>query len=103
MEDVICSHFKHGYCKYREHCPKQHINVMCPNLPDCDSEFCYKRHPKTYKFFARNIKGRFVNCPYSHEQSKNPKLEHLEEQVSELKQEVEELKKTTKDISKTLG
>ena len=76
---------------------------MCPNLPNCDSELCYKRHPKTCKFFARNVKCRFVNCAYSHEKRKNPKVEYLEKQVSELKHEVEELKKTNKDISITLG
>ena len=84
----------------QQHCPKQHINVICPNIQNCDNEFCIKRHPKTCKYFARNNKCKFKQCAYSHEKTEyHLKVEYLEKMVGILQREVKELTKTNTEIS----
>ena len=90
MKDIVCKHFRYEYCKYKEHCPKQYVNIICPDISNCNGEFCVKMHPKTCKFFARNNMCRYVQCAYFHENhKKDPVIEHLGTQVSELKCELE--------------
>ena len=95
MEDVVCRHYRFVYCRMQQYCPKQHIDVICPNIQNCDNEFCIKRHPKTCQYFARNNTCKFKQCAYSHENpGYNLKVENLENMVVELQREVEELTKT---------
>jgi hypothetical protein len=55
------------------------------------------RHPKPCRFFGRN-KCKFENCAYSHRKdSRDLKIEHLENQVTDLKCEVKEISKTNKE------
>ena len=60
MEGLIFSHFMYGYCKFQDYCPKQHINVICPDDKDCDNNGCVKHHPKTCKYFEKNRKCVFL-------------------------------------------
>ena len=79
-------------------------NSKCPDMSNCNSEFCVKRHPKPCKFFERNNKCRFAHCAYSLENHKqHPEVEHLKNKVAELKCKLEELKKTNIEMSKTLS
>ena len=94
MDDIICSHFRYGYCKFQQHCQKQHVNVVCPDIPNCNNDLCFKRHPKACKNYAKYNKCRFQQFAYSHEKNEHQsKVEKLEKEVNELKLEVEELKK----------
>ena len=94
MDDIICSHFRYGYCKFQQHCQKQHFNVVCPDIPNCNNDLCFKRHPKACKNYAKYNKCRFQQCAYSHEKNEHQsKVEKLEKEVNELTLEVEELKK----------
>jgi hypothetical protein len=62
MEASPCKHFQTGYCKFREHCRKQHINEMCQEEL-CTTQTCIKRHPKVCKYF--NTHCRFSDrCSY---------------------------------------
>ena len=92
MAKNICSHFMYGFCKFQKHCPKQHIEVICPNYKYCDNNGCIKRHPKKCKYYERNGNCRFENCAYSHEkEGNNLKIEVLSNQVAVLKHEIEKL------------
>ena len=94
MEGNICKHFMYGYCKLKDHCPKQHINVICPTYRDCDDNGYVLRHPKSCKYFAKNKKCIFKRCAYAHDKEGNIlEIEIIENQISALKYEFEELKK----------
>ena len=98
MERNICKHFMYGYCKLKDHCPKQHIDVMCPTYRECDDNGYVLRHPKMCKYFAQNKKCKFERCAYSHDKDGNDlEIEIIENQVSALKKEVDKLKKVNKE------
>ena len=83
----------YGYCKLREHCPKQHVDVVCPTYRECNDNGCVLRHPNTCKYFARYKKCKFVTCAYSHEKEEHDvKIEVIEKDNMVLKHEIEELK-----------
>ena len=92
----------YGFCKFQKHCPKQHIEVICPNYKYCDNNGCVKRHRKKFKYYERNGNYRFENCAYSHEkEGNNLKIEVLSNQVAVLKLEIEEIIKTSNDKLET--
>ena len=98
MKGNICKHFMYGYCKLQEHCPKQHIDVLCPSYRECDDNGCVLRHPNACKYFARYKKCKFVECAYSHETDENGlKIKVIEDTNIELKYQIEDLKKTYKE------
>ena len=97
MDLIICNRFRFGYCKLKDHCQKQHINIMCTNIDQCVDKGCVMRHPKPCKYFERNS-CKFDNCAYSHRKyGRDLKIEHLENQVIDLKCEVKELNKNNKE------
>ena len=88
----------YGYCKLREHCPKQHIDTVCPISRECNNNGCVLRHPNTCKYFARNKKCKFVECAYSHEKDdKDLKIEIIENTSLTFKHDIEELNKANKE------
>ena len=99
MERNICTHFMYGYCKLKYQCPKEHIDVICPNYKECEDNGCVNRHPKTCKYFEKNGMCRFEKCAYSHDkEGNNLKIEILENKVSALKLEIESLTKRNQEI-----
>ena len=95
MEVQICKHFMYGYCKLKQHCPKQHVDVICPNYRECDNNGCVKRHPNPCKYFDKYKKCRIEKCAYSHDKEGNDLIiENMENHLSDLKHEVEEIKKS---------
>ena len=81
----------------KQHCQKQHVNIMCTNIDNCIDKHCVMQHPKQCRFFVRN-KCKFENCAYSHtKDSRDLKIEHLENQVTDLKCEVKEISNTNKE------
>ena len=94
MEGPICSHYMYGYCKFKNHCPKQHVNIICPKNQDCEDNGCIYHHPKACRYFEKNSRCKFDDCAYSHVKEGNTlKIEILENQVTALKHEIEEIKK----------
>ena len=97
MQVQICKHFMYGYCKLRQHCPKQHVDVICPNYREFDDNGCVNRHPNTCKYFAKNKMCRFEKCAYSHDKDGNYLIiESIKNEVATLKHEVEDMKKNNK-------
>ena len=98
MERNICKHFMYGYCKLKDHCPKQHIDVICPTFRECDDNGCVLRHPKRCKYFAQNKICKFERCAYSHDKDgKTLEIEGIVNEVSALKKDVVKLKKINKE------
>ena len=89
----------YGYCKFQEHCQKEHIDIICSENTKCENNGCVKRHPKPCKYFTRYNKCKFDKCAYLHVKEGNIiKIEDLEKQVSALTQEMVELKKTNHEM-----
>ena len=99
METVFCKHFQTGFCKFKEHCRKQHIKEVCP-YSQCKSEFCMKRHPRICNYFNTHNTCKFgEDCAYKHKvtnESTNinkleAKLNTLENTVKAMAEKIEVL------------
>ena len=78
----------YGYCKLKQHCPKQHVDVLFPNHRECDNNGCVERHPNACKYFPQTNKCRFKKCAYSHDKEGNDLIiETIEKEVSVFKHE----------------
>ena len=65
MEGQVCRHFKYGFCKFKEHCEKQHVEGECEDLFACKAKVCNKRHPKVCKIFSLEKFSKFGSeCAY---------------------------------------
>ena len=59
MEVIICIRFKYGYCKLKEHCQKQHINIMCSDIEHCVNKDCVMRHKtQEHKAWSQTIHSK---------------------------------------------
>ena len=66
MEVVVCKYFQSGFCKFQEHCRKQHVKELC-ETDKCTSKVCIKRHPKVCKYFKTQNACKFNElCAYQH-------------------------------------
>ena len=97
MEDKIRKHYKYGFCKFKYHCRKEHVEGECNALHACQSKVCNKRHPKMCKRFSLDKFCRFgEECAYRHPPDRNEEVQKLsaknELEISKLKEEVKELK-----------
>ena len=68
MEGKVCHHDKHGYCKFKEHCRKEHYSETCKNRGSCENiKVCNKRHPTSCRRFQINKFCPFGStCAYFH-------------------------------------
>ena len=90
---------KFGFCKYREHCRRQHYKEVCESNSCKSTRSCPKRHPKVCKRFAFDENCRFDDCAYKHlEQSKpmpnnelHGKMKNLENMVKEMALKIKNL------------
>ena len=82
-----CSFNDRGYCKFREHCRKQHHKTICPN-EKCDRN-CNARHPKPCKFKTKCKFNAKLICAYKHDTIANEEgaLDDLEREIESLKLE----------------
>ena len=72
MAITVCLHNKFGFCKYGEHCRKEHVEVVCEN-EECTVNECSKRHPRPCKYFREFGKCKFSEiCAFSHNVSVDP-------------------------------
>ena len=70
MKHTVCKHFQTGFCKFGEHCRKQHVQEICPTK-QCKSKACIQRHPNVCKYFATHNTCKFgEKCAYQHKISK---------------------------------
>ena len=92
MSKPVCRFNKFGFCKYGNHCFRQHENTICENV-QCNICECPFRHPRKCKFFQQFHYCKFGNyCKYSHDTSERRKtlkqVDDLKEEVKALKQEI---------------
>ena len=78
MEVEICTHYKYGFCKFQDHCLKEHVEGECNALRECKSKVCNKRHPKVCQRFSLEQFCKFgEECAYRHPLDKNYKAQKL--------------------------
>ena len=67
-----CKFFIVGYCKFKESCPYEHPEEICPE-EKCENKSCGKRHPKACRYFKKGT-CKFGNvCEFKHvEETKMP-------------------------------
>ena len=114
MENPSCQHHKFGFCKFKNHCQKQHMEEKCQDLAACRNiKLCNKRHPKVCKRYVLERFCKFgMECSYAHiitasdqnnsleakkievlennEKVLQERVKHLEEGLRTLKQKLEE-------------
>ena len=93
MEEEVCLYQKFGFCKYRDHCSKRHLEEECQNLSNCISKkSCAKRHPKLCREYVLHRRCPYGDkCDYLHKEHEksqeeikmNTKLEELEKLVKD--------------------
>ena len=68
MENPSCQHHKFGFCKFKNHCQKQHMEEKCQDLAACRNiKLCNKRHPKVCKRYVLERFCKFGReCSYEH-------------------------------------
>ena len=94
----VCKHHQTGYCKYREQCKKYHSSNICKESV-CRDLNCWKRHPRSCKYFTFHGKCKYTNCAYAHNKSeKHRQIDILETEVKELKHKIAELSNTLSDM-----
>ena len=64
--EMVCLHFKHGYCKFKELCRKRHYTEIC-NEKDCEMKKCLKRHPTVCRYYQAYGRCKFAEyCQFKH-------------------------------------
>ena len=107
---LICKFNQTGFCKFKQHCEKRHVDEICGNQSECEHGTCEKRHPKICRYFSKDRKCRHgEKCSYLHAQevyqqttfNENMTLLMLkhEKEITALTQEVNMLKSLLQSIS----
>ena len=108
MEQLVCKHFQTGFCKFAEHCSKQHVKEIC-QTNKCGSKTCIQRHPNICKYFTTHNACKFGDtCAYQHKISKEnsnikelvDKLFVLENTVQVMSQKIEVLENKLQNDNK---
>ena len=101
---LVCYHFMFGFCKFGDKCRKHHIYEICSEV-NCENKNCFKRHPKTCKFYDMYKRCNFNDyCIYAHRESPKVceinilkiKVETLEEDINDKSNEVMDFKEKWK-------
>ena len=109
----MCPYYTVGYCKFRNHCLKEHPKEYCNNKA-CKRTNCFKRHKSQCKYGSyckRHIKNK--SCEFKHitaEPLNNNKeikkllrqLEEYKDLVLQLKLKISELQAMNTDKEKQL-
>ena len=114
MEHEVCHYNQTGFCKFRQHCRKEHENRICQQNHDFKSTGCSLRHPKVCRSFERDGTCKFKEvCAYKHQISQNAEMhaqdvrnlqQEMSQMISMIKQmedKIEFLEKSLEKITKT--
>ena len=97
--ESICKFNQSGFCKYKEHCRKQHVMDVCPTSM-CNNMSCLLRHPKVCKFFLSFMRCKFGEaCAFLHGPDKQTDAEN----ISELEQEIQHVKAKISEVETILS
>ena len=70
MESEVCMYNKFGFCKYRSHCRRHHLQEECANHSIFKNvEKWDKRHPKACKKYNYENGCSRTDCAYKHTDS----------------------------------
>ena len=96
----LCLYNQRGFCKFREQCNMKHENEICENRNECTNQSCRKRHPRECRYFVQFGRCKLGEvCAYSHAgESKNHKVEKLEQEVKEMKEENMKVDQLEKEV-----
>ena len=94
----VCSYFKFGYCKHKEHCRKNHVNELFDKM-ECDISNCNLRHPKICKFYGEYRKCKFDPCMFRHvDQANDTDIQSLKKQNVKLLSSIEIIENDLKHL-----
>ena len=92
--ESICKFNQSGFCKYQNHCRKQHINDSGPTSM-CNNMACLLRHPKVCKYFTNFRRCKFgESCAYLHghdTQTEDKNISELEHELENVKAKISEI------------
>ena len=86
----VCRYNQSGYCKFKKHCFRKHIDTLCEN-DRCSNSDCKLRHPRNCRYYFRYKYCKFGQyCKFSHKEEKN---EQSDKEIDILKFEMENIKR----------
>ena len=93
---LVCSHYRLGYCKYKEKCRHLHVEELC-KIQGCSSDSCVSRHPRRCRYFNLFGTCKFRdNCAYSHES-------FLKDEISAIRQKLNDVTKRLDDVVQAIA
>ena len=89
MDDEACMYSKYGFCKFKDHCNRQHYKEQCEDVAGCKGvKVCPKIHPKSCKRYQTNKGCQYGSeCAYRHEAktvTQNHQTKELDKKVKVL-------------------
>ena len=108
--EIVCIHYKFGFCKHGDHCRKRHHQTKCERK-ECDATKCEKRHPRECRYFLGYKRCTFGDyCLYDHIVHLDPVLEwlklvkaRLEIFEKEIEEKNEEIKCALESLKQSLS
>ena len=98
--EAICRFNQNGYCKYKNHCFRKHVDKICEN-GRCSASNCNLRHPRNCKYFFQYRYCKFGQfCRFNHEEKGK---EHTNEEIDILKLDLEKLKQEIHEKDKNIN
>ena len=94
---VVCSHFKFGFCKFRENYRKQHVKEVC-DKSECEIRTCKFRHPRKCKFYDEYRRCMFDPCAFLHINTEN-NIENLKSENIAIKEKLKELENDLREVN----
>ena len=97
----ICKFNQSGFCKYKDHCRKQHVMDICPTSM-CTNMSCLIRHPKVCKYFLNFSKfGKL--CAFLHgleKQTDTETIRELEQEIQHLNTKISQVETILSELDK---
>ena len=76
MEEDACMYYKYEFCKFKDHCKRNHYKEKFKDSDKCkDDKVCQKKHPKPCKRYNSDKSCHFGSeCAYHHTESVKAKV-----------------------------
>ena len=100
MGQEVCLYNQTGFCKFRQHCRKEHENQICQEDHDFKSTGCTLRHPKVCRSFRGDGSCKFKSgCAYKHENNQEAEMvKNHDQEVMNLQMEMSQMKCVIKQM-----
>ena len=98
INQSICQFFRHGFCRYKDNCRKQHVVEVCEH-EHCQDPYCIKRHPRICRYYRDWNYCKFGSyCYYKHTSWKSG-FDELNTQIANLLKVIDEMENSKKHMS----